>query len=381
MCVGAGGVGKTTTAAAIALRATRHRLRVLVLTIDPAKRLANSLGLTQLGHEVQQVPMASNAGDGGGELWAMMLDQKQAFDEVVTANAADPDAVRRVIANPIYQQISTSLAGAQEYAAIAKLQEFHESGRWDLIVVDTPPTAHALDFLDAPAKLSNAIASPAAEWFRKLKQSHEQGRRWSLVGRTGRSVLKRLSQFVGSQFLDDLAVFFTEFDDVLAGFRSRADAAFTLLRQQSAGFVLVCTPDPMAVDEALFFYQRLVESDMPLTAVVVNRVHSYRPLSGDRRTIADRLAEVPQVRALGFDHDQLAEVAGTFLENHTALHRLAQEDKQAIHRLRRDTPAAPALISIPFFDRDIHDIPGLHHIGDYLFRDEDVSGIATRPVV
>src|SRR6185436_592043 len=247
VCVGSGGVGKTTTAAALALAAARRGKRTLVLTIDPARRLANSLGLASLGHQVQQVYptlVRRGASSDRGELWAMMLDQKQAFDEVVARHARDPAAVKRILGNPVYAQISSSLSGAQEYAAMAKLHDFDRSGGWELIVVDTPPTAHALDFLDAPQKLSEAIDSPAIEWFRKLQGGGGSG--WSLVGRTGSFVLKWLSKFVGSQFIDDLGVFFTEFNDILGGFKKRAEETFSLLRQTRVGFVLVASPEPMA---------------------------------------------------------------------------------------------------------------------------------------
>ena len=207
LCVGSGGVGKTTTAAALALAAARRGKRTLVLTIDPARRLANSLGLQSLGHQVQQVDPAlvrRGAPSDRGELWAMMLDQKQAFDEVVARHAKDPEAVKRILANPVYAQISGSLSGAQEYAAMAKLHDFDRTGGWDLIVVDTPPTSHALDFLDAPIKLSEAIDSPAIEWFRKLQGGGGSG--WSLVGKAGAYMLKQLAKFVGSKFIEDLGV-------------------------------------------------------------------------------------------------------------------------------------------------------------------------------
>jgi anion-transporting ArsA/GET3 family ATPase len=371
VCVGSGGVGKTTTSAAVALEGARSGRRTLVLTIDPAKRLANSLGLDQLGHRVQRVGnhALDHAGPRapGGELWAMMLDQKQAFDEVVTRYASNPDAVRRILANPVYQQISGSLAGSQEYAALAKLEEFDESGAWDLIVVDTPPTAHALDFLDAPEKLTNAIDSPAVDWFRKLRAG--QGRsRWSMVGRTGSYVLKRITKFVGSQFLDDLAVFFTEFNDVLGGFRTRAEQVFALLREPRVGFVLVCSPEPMALDEALFFHQRLTSSAMPFSAFVVNKVHDDRPLRGDAAQLARRIAAIDEVAALGLDSEAQTHAAGALLANHAAVQALARADARAVERLREASGASACLCRVPVLRRDVHDVDGLTRIGDYLFR-------------
>src|SRR5687767_9513605 len=229
VCVGSGGVGKTTTAAALALTAARRGKKTLVLTIDPAKLLAASLGLAALGHQLQEFDPALIRPAPGGALYAMMLDQKQAFDEVVARHAKVPAAVQRILANPVYAQISGALSGAQEYAAMAKLHDFDRTGDWDLIVVDTPPTAHALDFLDAPQKLTQAIDSPAIEWFRKMQGGSGSG--WSVVGKTGSFVIKRLAKFVGSQFLSDLSMFFTEFHDILGGFRQRAEQTFALLRQ------------------------------------------------------------------------------------------------------------------------------------------------------
>ncbi len=300
VCVGSGGVGKTTTAAAVALEGARRGKQALVLTIDPARRLASSLGLKELGHDVQVIPepvlRAAGEVTPGGRLSAMMLDQRRAFDEVVARHASDPEAVKRILANPIYGQIAGSLAGAQEYAALAKLEEFEREKEHQLIVVNTPPTSHALDFLDAPEKLTAAIDSPAIEWFRKLRG--QEGGGWSMVGRTGAYVLKRLSKFVGTRFLDDLALFFTEFNDILGGFRQRAEATFSLLRRKDVGFVLVASPEQMAMREALSFHKRLVASGMPMTGFVVNRVHQSRPLHGSVDA-AGLLAAYPPVQELG----------------------------------------------------------------------------------
>jgi anion-transporting ArsA/GET3 family ATPase len=370
VCVGSGGVGKTTTAAAIALEGARRGLRSLVLTIDPARRLASSLGIGEIGHDVQEIPASVLAAAGpvapGGRLFAMMLDQKRAFDEVVTRTASDPDAVRRILANPIYRQISGSLAGAQEYAALAKLEEFERASEYELIVVDTPPTAHALDFLDAPQKLSAAIDSPAIEWFRRLRG--DSGGGWSMVGRTGAYVLKRLSKFVGTKFLDDLALFFTEFNDILGGFRQRAEATFALLRRPQVGFVLVASPEPMALGEALAFHQRLLASGMPMSGFVVNRVHQRRPLSAplDAAAVAERLAARPEVAALGLQPGTLRIAAEGLLSAHGALQLLGAADARAIESLRA-AAAGGTVAEIPLFDEDVHDLEHLGHIGRYLF--------------
>lgn len=367
VCVGSGGVGKTTTAAALALAAARRGKRTLVLTIDPAKRLANSLGLTALGHQVQEVPrqlVRAGAPSDKGELHAMMLDQKTAFDEVVQRHAKDPAAVQRVLANPIYAQISGSLAGAQEYAAMAKLHDFDRTGQWDLIVVDTPPTAHALDFLDAPRKLSEAIDSPAIEWFRKLQGGSGSG--WSIVGKTGAFVLKRLSKFVGSQFIDDMGVFFTEFNDILGGFKTRAEETFSLLRQPRVGFVLVASPEPMAVREALFFHERLLTAKMPFVGFVVNKIHPALPISADVNAIAAALAVEPAVAALGLSGTTRTIAAQALYTAHGELETLAEADRSAMGKLREAGGARAVLVEVPLLRDDVHDVDRLVGLERYL---------------
>jgi anion-transporting ArsA/GET3 family ATPase len=367
VCVGSGGVGKTTTAAALALAAARRGKRTLVLTIDPAKRLANSLGLAELGHHVQEVPPAlvrGGAPSDNGSLHAMMLDQKAAFDEMVQRHARDPEAVRRILANPVYSQISGSLAGAQEYAAMTKLHDFDRSGEWDLIVVDTPPTAHALDFLDAPRKLSEAIDSPAIDWFRKLQGGSRTG--WSLVGKTGAFVLKRLAKFVGSQFINDLAIFFTEFNDILGGFRQRAEETFALLRQPRVGFVLVASPEPMAMREALFFHERLVAADMPFVGFVVNKIHPALPISADVGAIANALAEHRGIAALEMSGTTRTMAAQALFAAHGELETLAEADRDALARLREAGGERSLLVQVPLLADDVHDVERLVGLERYL---------------
>lgn len=368
VCVGSGGVGKTTTAAALALEGARRGKRTLVITIDPARRLANSLGLASLGHEAKEVPSALIDGAGprqpGGELHAMMLDQKRAFDEIVARYASDPAAVQRILDNPIYAQISGTLAGSQEYAAMAKLHELDAEGGWDLIVVDTPPTAHALDFLDAPEKLTSAIDSPAIEWFRKLRGQERSG--WAVVGRSGAYVLKRLAKFVGTRFLDDLALFFTEFNDILGGFKSRAEDTFALLRQDKVGFVLVASPEPMAMHEAVFFYQRLQSSSMPFVGFVVNKVHDDLPIDIDPAELERRAAALAEIAALGVEPTTLHLGIEALCLAHAELQALAGADKDTIAELLEVAGGHPLLVRVPFFREDIHDIGQLGRLGRYV---------------
>jgi anion-transporting ArsA/GET3 family ATPase len=369
VCVGPGGVGKTTTAAALALAAARRGLRTLVLTIDPAKRLANSLGLRELGHDAQRVdPALVRAGQTGpagrGELYAMMLDQKRAFDEIVESHAKDPAAIQRILQNRVYQQISGNLAGAQEYAAMVKLHDFDKTGEWDLIVVDTPPTAHALDFLDAPGKLSEAIDSPAIEWFRKMQGG--SGSSWSLLGRSGSFVLKRLAKFVGSRFLDDLAAFFTEFNDILGGFRSRAEETFALLRQPKVGFVLVASPEPIAIREALYFHQRLAVASMPFVGFVANRVHQGSGVTAEVSDILPLLTAQPSVTALGLSGTTLRIVAESLVSSHKNAEILAAADRESIGQLVSAMNGKGVMIEVPLLPEDVHDVSRLISLGQYL---------------
>ena len=367
VCVGSGGVGKTTTAASLALAAARRGKRTLVLTIDPARRLANSLGLESLGHAVQEVPRAlvrRGAPSQTGELHAMMLDQKAAFDEVVARHAKDPAAVKRILANPVYAQISGSLAGAQEYAAMAKLHDFDREGLYDTIIVDTPPTAHALDFLDAPRKLSEAIDSPAIEWFRKLQG--EGGSRWSLVGKSGTFILKRLAKFVGSKFIDDLGIFFTEFNDILGGFRQRAEETFALLRQPRVGFVLVASPEPMAVNEALAFHARLIGASMPFIGFVVNKVHPQMPFKGGTAAVEAALAAQAEVAALGLSATSRTMATQALLGAHAELEVLATADRSSIAKLTAAGGSGALIVQVPLLRDDVHDVDRLVGLEQYL---------------
>jgi len=316
VCVGSGGVGKTTTAASLGLAGARAGKRTLVLTIDPAKRLANALGLSTLGHDVQAVPAEKVALGGAavaGSLDAMMLDQKRAFDEIVARYAKDPESQKRIMGNRIYQQISSTLAGSHEYAAMAKLYEIAGEKKYDLIILDTPPTANALDFLDAPERLTSAIDSPAIQWFTK---PYMAAGRFSLkaVGMGAAFVLKRLARFVGSAFLDDMARFFVEFNTILGGFKERAREVFELLRRGDVAFVLVSSAEPPSVDEAIYFYERLVQSHMPLGAFVVNRVHHAARSTLTREEVIARLTARPELR--GYSPDDIVQVASDFDRTH-----------------------------------------------------------------
>ena len=258
ICAGSGGVGKTTTAAAIATGLASRGMRVAVLTIDPARRLAQSLGLEELDDEARRVAPERFAGAGiemRGELWAMMLDAKRTFDELVERYAPDPAARDRLLGNRIYAEISTAVSGSQEYMAMEKLNELHAEARYDALVLDTPPTRNALDFLDAPSRLSRFIDS------RALGVLIRPGGR--LLGRGSSVLFHALKRITGVDVMEDISEFFAAFADMAQGFRDRAAQVDALLSGPATAFLVVTSPQPHAIDEAIFFRRRLEERRLP----------------------------------------------------------------------------------------------------------------------
>jgi anion-transporting ArsA/GET3 family ATPase len=367
VCAGSGGVGKTTTAATLALRAAAAGKKTLVVTIDPAKRLATALGLAELDHTERKVADEQLALAGpvaaGGALYAMMLDQKRSFDELVERYAKDAAGRERILRSRIYQQMSTSLAGAQEYAAMGKLYQLAGESDYECIVIDTPPTAHALDFLDAPEKLAGLVDSPALEWF--IKPLQESGRfSFKLLSRGGAFVLKRIAKFVGSGFLEDMAHFFVDFNDVMGGFRERAREVSDLLRSNQVGFVVVTAPEPEPVDEALLFANRLLESRMPLAGFVVNRVQTDPGVIYQPGTIEALFEARPVLQAV--PPAERAEAAAAFVQAGLDAQRTAAAHRAEVERLKSVMGAEHALALIPNMERDVHDIDALGELARHL---------------
>src|SRR5256714_1248168 len=271
ICAGSGGVGKTTTSAAIALGMAASGQKVCVLTIDPAKRLADSLGLQQLGNEARRVAPALFAEHGvemEGELWAMMLDAKATFDELVRRHAPDEESRDRVLTNRIYQQISSALAGSTEYMAMEKLFELHSEGRFDLLVLDTPPTRNALDFLEAPRRLTQFIEGRSLKVFMK-----PTGIGMRLAGRGVSAMFGILRRIVGFDLLADISEFLQAFSGMVDGFQERAKRVNELLADPGTSFLVVCGPQGEPIDEAVYFHRKLVEAKLPIGGVIVNKVH------------------------------------------------------------------------------------------------------------
>jgi anion-transporting ArsA/GET3 family ATPase len=341
ICCGSGGVGKTTASAAIALGMAARGKKVAVLTIDPAKRLANSLGLAELGNEERLVDA-----DVDGELWAMMLDPKRTFDDIVEWHAPDERTRDAVLSNRIYQELSNALAGSQEYMAMEKLYELHQEGRYDLLVLDTPPTRNALDFIDAPKKLAAFIDSRALQLFTApgilgLK----------VVGRGSGLVFSALKRATGIDLLDDLAAFFLSFSDMTDGFRERAGHVSELLADSRTAFVLVTSPHADAIEEAGWFHHRLMDAGLPFAGAVANRVRPEPP-SGDA---------VPELGEL-LDDRLARKVERTWEEER----QLAARDRANLATLKRRLGRKP-IIEVPYIDDDVHDLDGLRRMDEFLF--------------
>jgi anion-transporting ArsA/GET3 family ATPase len=370
VCVGSGGVGKTTTAAALALHAARRGRRTLVMTIDPARRLANSLGLAGLDHTHRKVADATLAEAGvqaGGELWAMMLDAKQAFDEMVGRHSPSSQVRDQVLSNRIYQYLSTRLPGSQEYMAMDQLHAIHASGKYDLIVLDTPPTANALDFLEAPDKLVGAIDSAAIRWFLKPFEKGSSSFSFNLLNRGSAYLLKALSKFTGAGLLEEIAQFLLVFQALLTGFKDRAAATVALLRTDIVRFVLVTSPEPLTIDEAVFFHGKLREARMPFGGFVVNRVHRAFPEPAPVSDLMTQLADRPAVSSRLTPRRQ-RELAEDLAQNQAEQQALAAADGGSISRLLHEARAAKeTLVAVPAMDTDVHDLSGLLNLTHHLF--------------
>ncbi|MEV4973573.1 ArsA family ATPase [Streptomyces scopuliridis] len=278
VCCGSGGVGKTTTAAALGVRAAERGRKVVVLTIDPARRLAQSMGIDSLDNTPRRVKGV----EGPGELHAMMLDMKRTFDEIVEAHA-DPDRARAILENPFYQSLSAGFAGTQEYMAMEKLGQLRARDDWDLIIVDTPPSRSALDFLDAPKRLGSFLDG---KFIRLLMAPAKMGGRAGMKFlNVGMSMMTgTLGKLLGGQFLRDVQTFITAMDTMFGGFRTRADATYRLLQAPGTAFLVVAAPERDALREAAYFVERLAAEEMPLAGLVLNRVHG----SGAARLSAER---------------------------------------------------------------------------------------------
>jgi anion-transporting ArsA/GET3 family ATPase len=359
VCCGSGGVGKTTTAAAIGLLAAERGRQVCVLTVDPARRLAQSMGLTSLDNTPRLVDGIDD--EAGGSLHAMMLDMKRTFDEIVEAHA-DPARAAQILANPFYQSLSSSFAGTQEYMAMEKLGQLRRSNEWDLIVVDTPPSRSALDFLDAPERLGRFLDG---RLIKVLTAPVKAGRPFGRVLNAGLSVMTgTLTKLLGGQVLRDAQTFITAFDTMFGGFRERADATYKLLQAPGTSFLVIATPEPDALREASYFVERLAEERMPLAGLILNRVHSVgiSELSAARSlAAAETLEAMPNGGVATASAASYAATAAA-LRLHAERMNLGERERRVAGSFISTHPAVP-VIEVPALPDDVHDLAGLRHIG------------------
>ncbi len=358
VCCGAGGVGKTTTAAAMALRAAEYGRTVVVLTIDPAKRLAQALGIKDLGNYPQRVPLAPEV---KGELHAMMLDMRRTFDEMVL-QYSDGDRAEAILENQFYQTVATSLAGTQEYMAMEKLGQLLAEDKWDLVVVDTPPSRNALDFLDAPKRLGSFMDSRL--WRLLLAPGRGIGR--LVTGAVGLA-MKALSTVLGSQMLSDAAGFVQALDATFDGFRKKADRTYELLKRRGTQFVVISAAEPDALREATFFVDRLSQERMPLAGLILNRTHPILcDLHADKANeAADELGGVDGPEAL----------TAAVLRIHADRALTAKREVRLLARFTGANPAV-AIVGVPSLPFDVSDLEALRTIADQITGEVDSDAAA-----
>ncbi len=368
VCCGSGGVGKTTTAAALGVRAAEAGRHVVVLTIDPARRLAQSLGLTELDNVPR--PVAGVGEEAGGSLHAMMLDMKRTFDEVVEAHST-PEKAAQILENPFYQSVSSSFAGTQEYMAMEKLGQLRaeaaREGTWDLIVVDTPPSRSALDFLDAPKRLGSFLDG---RFIRLLTApARAGGKAYLKVFSVGATIAgATLSKVLGGQFLADVQTFVAALETMFGGFRERADVTYALLKEPTTSFVVVAAPERDALREAAYFVDRLESEGMPLAGVVVNRLQvlAAPALSGSRAAAAAEQLEDrgPDAGAAGgrAASDPLDGLTAALLRLHADLAGVAARHEGHVRRFVAGHPGV-RVSTVPAGATDIHDLEGLRTVG------------------
>jgi anion-transporting ArsA/GET3 family ATPase len=365
VCCGSGGVGKTTTAAAIGLRAAERGRQVCVLTVDPARRLAQSMGLMSLDNTPRLVDGIDD--ENGGSLHAMMLDMKRTFDEIVEAHA-DPARAAQILTNPFYQSLSSSFAGTQEYMAMEKLGQLRRSDDWDLIVVDTPPSRSALDFLDAPERLGRFLDG---RLIRVLTAPVKASRPFGRVLNAGLSVMTgALTKVLGGQVLRDAQTFVSALDTMFGGFRERADATYKLLQTPGTSFIVVATPEPDALREASYFIERLAEERMPLAGLILNRVHSLTgsgmgivPLSAARSLAAAETLEAIPDGGAGDASSASYSVTAAALRLHAERMSLGERERRVAGSFTSTHPAVP-VIEVPALPEDVHDLAGLRRVGE-----------------
>lgn len=371
ICTGSGGVGKTTTAAALgAMAAATLGGRVLVVTVDPARRLANAMGLERFGNVETRIPdeLFKQAGhDPRGQLWAAMLDTKLSWDELVRAHAPDAETRDAILANPLYVNITGRFVQSHDYIAMERLYDIHRSGDYDLIIVDTPPTRNAIDFLEAPERMADFFSSRLLRWLTAPTRSR-------LVARASRPFYTIADRILGSQFLEDIAEFFLLFQTMYDGFVERSRAVTRTLADHRTTFIVVSTLEPAPVREARFFVDALVARRLHLGAIVLNKVLPHWFRAPGSTAVAQRMASQPDTLAAALGdldaQDDVARVLAEIGQSFLNFELVAKREAEQRAELSSELPGDAGLVAtVPYVDHDVTDIAGLLELGESLWRE------------
>ncbi len=346
ICCGSGGVGKTTTAAALGLKAALLGKKVAVLTVDPARRLANSLGLSSLGNEEKEIDLSSfkTSAKNSGKFFAAMLDTKRTFDKLIERYAPSEEAKNNILNNVLYQHLSSMIAGSQEYMAMERVYEMIQKEKYDLLILDTPPTAHALDFLDAPQKMSSAVGDSILKWF--LKPGIFVGKNsLKLIEKGAQKIFGIFGKVLGMEFLQDLSAMLISTAGLLEGFKERAEEVSRLLKDENTAFILVAAPQSFSLNEAFMFYEKMKDFKLPFSGLILNRIHP-------------RLKKKEWQSLSGFTHKK------KLSEMFSAYEALALQEAVQIEWISKKIKGD--FLLLPHMNSDIHDLESLKDLGDLL---------------
>ena len=361
ICVGAGGVGKTSMAATMGVHAALMGRKVLVLTIDPAKRLANSLGLQEFGNEEVQIDLSTLAGE-TGELWAMMLDGKQAFHELIDRVSDNEETKQAIYNNNIYQSIADTIVGNQEYMATEKLYDVLNSGQYDLVILDTPPVKNALDFLESPGRMAQFVDKRIMKWF--LADGKQKTLLRRLVSGTSAKLFGLLGHIFGREFLEDIAIFFQHFKELYEGFQERHQAVERVFRDSRTGFLIVSSPTEPATEVARFFVEQLKLRKMPLLGVIANQCHQISSVDEDSEAALFKRCELMNE---GLAEDTPNRMAARIRSAHKRLAMLQEYENELIISVESTLSKKHFLHRIPKIQGEVHDLRALHRVGEFLF--------------
>ena len=360
ICVGAGGVGKTSMAATMGVHAAMMGRKVLVLTIDPAKRLANSLGLHEFGNEETPIDL-SPLGETEGELWAMMLDGKHAFHELIDRVAEDDATKQAIYENNIYQSIADTIVGNQEYMATEKLYDVIHLGGYDLVILDTPPVKNALDFLESPGRMAQFVDKRIMQWF--LADGKDRGMLRRLISGTSSKIFGLLGHIFGKDFLEDIAVFFQHFKELYEGFQERHQAVEALFRDSKTGFLIVLSPTEPAVEVAKFFVEQLKMRRMPLLGVIANQCHRSTPRSEQS---SDNLQQLCESNSADLASDTVNRMMARMRSAHNRLLMLQTYEQELVSSVQQGLTSSQGLHQVPKIKGEVHDLPALFKVGQFL---------------